>query len=137
MQVLVIAITLLFYCCYSANSYAQNKVYWFSDILEDSAEMTQATNTHVSTLTDTTRLLMKSLPQYQFSTEFAESPSIARLLKKLPNSCAPNRIKTPERLKDNLYSFPINIYLGLRLYYRKGEEFSILPKNSLDNDKRL
>ena len=87
--------------------------------------MTQATNTDVSTLTYITRLLMKSLPQYQFSTEFAESLSITRLLKKLLNSCAPNWIKTPERQKDNLYSLPLNIYLGLRLYYKKGKGFSI------------
>ncbi len=127
----------MFYCCYSINSYAQNKIYWFSDSLEDSVEITQSTNTHISTIIDTTRLLMKSLPQYQFSTEFSDSPSIARLLKKLPNSCAPNRVKTPERLKDNIYSSPLNIYLGLRLYYKKGDRFSILPKNALDNDQRL
>lgn len=86
---------------------------------------------------DTTRLLLASLPQYQFNLEFAQSPSIARLLKKLPNSCAPNRIKTPERLKDNIYSSPLNIALNLRLYYKKREASSILPKNALDNNKRL
>ncbi len=59
------------------------------------------------------------------------------MLKKLPNSCAPNRIKTPQRLKDNIYSLPLNIYLGLQLYYKKGTGSSIFPTSALDTNKQL
>lgn len=137
MQKSVIFIALLFFCNYCANSHAQNKIYWLTENKKDLTQLTQSTDVPTSIVTDTTRLLMTSLPQYQFSIEIAQRPSIARLLKKLPNSCAANRVKTPERLKDNIYSLPLNIALGLRLYYKKGDKADILPKNALDNNQRL
>ncbi|WP_157465927.1 hypothetical protein [Colwellia sp. TT2012] len=133
----LIIITLLSFFCYCPTSNAQKKIYWFSDNTKEYIQSIKTSSVPSSMVIDTTRLLLASLPQYQFNLEFAQSPSIARLLKKLPNSCAPNRIKTPERLKDNIYSSPLNIALNLRLYYKKREASSILPKNALDNNKRL
>ncbi|KGJ89157.1 hypothetical protein [Colwellia psychrerythraea] len=137
MKKLAIPLTIISACCLCIDSHAQSTIHWFNDSVLDSAQRVQDTNVHISTLADTSQLLMKSLPQYQFSTEYIQSQSIARLLKKLPNSCAPNRIKTPERLKDNIYSLPLNIYLSLKLYYKKNMKSSILPKNALDENKRL
>lgn len=137
MNKLIIILILLYSCFLCINSRAENTIHWLNDSVKDSAQQTQATNAHVSTLADTSNLLMKSLPQYQFKTKFVQSLSIARMLKKLPNSCAPNRIKTPERLKDNIYSLPLNIYLSLQLYYKKGTDASILPASALDTNKHL
>ncbi len=137
MQKSVIFIALLSFCCYNANSYAQEMIHWLSDNKKDLTQLTPASNVHVSVAIDTTRLLMTSLPQYQFSIEMAQRPSIARLLKKLPNSCAPNRVKTPDRLKDNIYSLPLNIALGLRLYYKKSGGRDMLPLPPLDKKQRL
>jgi len=137
MNKFIIIFTTLFTCCFCTNSHAENTIHWLNDSVKDSAQQAQTTNVHLSTLADTSNLLMKSLPQYQFNTEYTQSQSIERLLKKLPNSCAPNRIKTPARLKDNIYSLPLNIYLGLQLYYKKGTDSSILPTSALDTNKHL
>ena len=137
MQKSFIIIILLFFCCYCPTSNARDKIYWFSYDEKNSSLLNQTTRVPTSTVIDTTRLLMKSLPQYQFSVEFAQSPSIARLLKKLPNSCSPNRVKTPERLRDNIFSLPLNIALDLRLYYKGNSIASALPQSALNKDQQL
>jgi len=137
MQRLLITLTTIYSCCFCIYSHAENTVHWLNDSVRDSAQQTQATNIHISTLADTSQLLIESLPQYQFKTKFVQSQSIARLLRKLPNSCAPNRIKTPSRLKDNIYSLPLNIYLSLKLYYKKQAKTKMLPQNYLDDNKHL
>jgi len=37
--------------------------------------------------------------------------------KTLPNICTSNRIKTEKRLKENLFSSPVNLFLSTRLYF--------------------
>jgi len=137
MQKSVIFITLLFHCFFCKNAFAQKEIYWLSHNKEDSAELVKPLSIAISTVTDTTRLLMASLPQYQFNIEFAHSPSIGRLLRKLPNSCAPNRVKTPKRLKDNIYSLPLNIALNLRLFYRADANLEQLISNGLNDENKL
>jgi len=134
---LTITFTALFSYFFCPDSRAEKIIHWLNDSVNDSAQQSQISNEHLSTLADTSNLLMKSLPQYQFTTQFVQSQRIARLLKKLPSSCAPNRIKTPERLADNLYSLPLNIYLSLQLYYKKERESLILPTSAVNNNKRL
>jgi len=133
----VIILFFISVCCYCTKGYTDNTIYWFTHNTEDAVHLTQAINTQISTVKDTTRLLMLSVPQYQFNIEFAQSPSIARLLKKIPNACAPNRVKNPERLKDNIYSLPLNIALGLRLYYKRDSKASARTLNALNKDKQL
>jgi uncharacterized protein (TIGR02285 family) len=137
MQKVIIILTAIYACCLCISSHAENTIHWLNDSVRDSAQQARTANAHLSTLADTSNLLMKSLPQYQFETKFVQSQSIARMLKKLPNSCAPNRIKTPERLKGNIYSLPLNIYLSLKLYYKKGVNSNILPANALDTNNQL
>ncbi|MCJ8271547.1 MAG: hypothetical protein MJK04_19375, partial [Psychrosphaera sp.] len=59
---------------------------------------------------------------------------IARLnlrLKATPNACAISRVKTTARLKDNVFSLPMSLYMGLRLYFLPST-----PMNAkLSNDK--
>ncbi|KGJ91156.1 hypothetical protein [Colwellia psychrerythraea] len=133
----IIFITFIYLCGYCANSDAQNKIHWFSNNEKDAVELIKPMSVAISTVTDTTRLLMAALPQYQFNIEFAHSPSIGRLLKKLPNSCAPNRVKTPERLKENTYSLPLNIALNLRLYYRADTTLKALISGAINNEQQL
>ncbi|PKI13029.1 hypothetical protein [Colwellia sp. 12G3] len=137
MKKLVFIINLLVFFGYTANSYAQTKVLWYSDSIKRSAQLTEDTSVPISVLADTTRLLMKSLPQYKFSSEFAQSPRITRLLKKLPNSCAPNRMKTPKRLENNIYSLPLNISLGLRLYFKQDTRSGVLSQNTFTSGQQI
>lgn len=136
MKKLLLLILLLFLCSSGINSYAQKKTHWLTDRINISTQLAQANSFPVSTVIDTTHLLMKSLPEYQFDIELAQSPRIARLLNKLPNSCSPNRIKTPERLKDNTYSLPLSISLGLRLYFKESKA-ATLPKNAFNDEQQL
>jgi uncharacterized protein (TIGR02285 family) len=115
----IFIIFLMFFCGYTTHLNAQQNIHWFTDSVRTSSQITQDVNVPLSITADTTRLLMNALPQYKFDIESAQRPSVARLLNKLPNSCAPNRVKTPERLKENIYSLPLNIALGLRLYLKQ------------------
>lgn len=137
MKKLLFIISLLFFCGYCIKSYAQKEIYWFTDSVKTSTQVTQDISIALSAVADTNRLLMTALPQYQLNIEYAQSPSIARLLKKLPNSCAPNRVKTPDRLKDNIYSLPINISLGMRVYFKEGVQAHTLPKKTFNNSPKL
>jgi uncharacterized protein (TIGR02285 family) len=80
---------------------------------------------------------MKSLPQYKFSSEFAQNPSITRLLKKRPNSCHPYRMKTPQRLENNIYSLPLNISLGLRRYFKQDTQYGVLSQNTFPSSLQI
>jgi uncharacterized protein (TIGR02285 family) len=120
----VFIILLIFFCGYTTNLDAHQNIHWFTDSVRTSSQITQDISVPLSITADTTRLLMNALPQYKFDIESAQRPSVTRLLNKLPNSCAPNRVKTPERLKDNIYSLPLNIALGLRLYLKQSSQLN-------------
>ncbi len=130
---------LLFLCLIIAGKTtpANDKIHWFTDDIQDKKMLLKPTSVSISTSTDTVRLLMATLPNYHFDIQFSQNPSITRLLKKLPASCAPNRLKTPQRLKDNLYSLPLNIYLDLHLYYKITEDFRGLPDHIIDESNHL
>jgi len=132
-----IIVFLMFFCCYCADSKAKNKIVLFSQNINDSTDLTRPTSVPITTAKDVTRLLMAALPQYLFSVEFAKTPSIARLLQKIPNSCAFNRVKNPKRLKENIYSLPVNIALGLQLYYKKGSRAGEQALSARNKDEQL
>jgi uncharacterized protein (TIGR02285 family) len=132
----IFIIFLILFCGYTTNIEAQQNIHWFTDSVRTSNSIAQKANVPLSITADTTRLLMSALPQYKFDIEFAQSPSIARLLNKLPNSCAPNRVKTPERLKNNIYSLPLNIALGLRLYLKQLPKSNNVSKGTFDDEQQ-
>jgi uncharacterized protein (TIGR02285 family) len=137
MKKLLFIISLLFFCGYCTHGYAQTKIYWLTDNEKTSSQITQVTSDPLSTVADTTRLLMTALPQYHFDIEFSQIPRISRLLNKLPNTCSPNRVKTPQRLKDNIFSLPLNIALGLRLYFKQTAQSNHLSQHTLNKDQQL
>jgi uncharacterized protein (TIGR02285 family) len=124
-------------CCYCAKGYAENTIYWLSNNSKAVSLLTQDPTIPESIVIDTTRLLMASLPQYQFDTEFSSQSRTTRMLRKLPNSCAPNRVKTAARLQDTIYSSPLNIALGLRLFYKEGKRTKIIPEKAINKDNEL
>ncbi|WP_343816223.1 hypothetical protein [Colwellia asteriadis] len=128
----------LFFCQLSNASTPDNmELYWLTNEVNDHETLLRPSSEKLSTANDTIRLLMENLPQYQFKVHLAQGPSINRLLEKLPNSCAPNRIKTPERLEKFIYSLPINLYLDLHLYYKKENTFSKIPLSALNEQQQL
>ncbi len=131
------ALLFLYLIIASKTTPANNEIHWFTDDRQDNKILLKPSSVSISTSTDTVRLLMEALPNYHFDIQFAQNPSISRLLKKLPASCAPNRLKTPKRLKDNLYSLPLNIYLGLHLYYKITADFKGPPEHVIDENNHL
>jgi len=132
----VFIILLIFFCGYTTNLNAHQNIHWFTDSVRTSSQITQDISVPLSITADTTRLLMNALPQYKFDIESAQRPSVARLLNKLPNSCAPNRVKTPERLKDNIYSLPLNIALGLRLYLKQATQSNNVSSDTYNAEQQ-
>jgi len=130
-------IFLILFCCYCADSKGKNKIFLLTKNVNDSTDLTQPINVPITTAKDVTRLLMAALPQYQFNIEFVQNPSITQLLQKIPNSCAFNRVKNPKRLKENIYSLPVNIALGLQLYYKKGSHASEQAISAQNKDEQL
>ena len=127
----------IFICFFSLYSYGytQKQIHWFTYGQLGNYQQPLSDIKPISTVADTTRILMQSLENYQFNVEFAKSPTITRLVNKLPNSCAPNRVKTPERMEMGIFSLPLNIALDLRVYYKKGKH--PFPENALNENNRL
>jgi len=100
----------------SINIQAKEKLIWVTD---DQAELTNYLNdSYVSIGTDTTKLVVQSLLKiYDIDIQLAQLPRINSLLTSLPALCTSNRIKTKQRLQENLFSLPINLYLSTRLYF--------------------
>jgi uncharacterized protein (TIGR02285 family) len=137
MKTLFVIFTCLSFYCHSAAGEVKNRIYWLSNNIQDLTLLTKSSDIPDSTVIDTTRLLMTSLSEYQFDVEFAPHSTITRLLRKLPNSCSPNRVKTAARLKDSIYSSPLNIAQGLRLYSKKGAKTKIMPLDALTKNNKL
>lgn len=119
------------------NAAAQQEILWLTDDRTDAKIKYFVNPIPSSTAEDTVGLLMRALPAYNLKLEFAQGPRITRLLKKLPNVCAPNKIKTPQRLQDALFSLPINLFLNLHLYYKKHHDFQHPPTEALDKNNHL
>ena len=127
----------LFLTLFSEVVVAQQEILWLTD--DNTDEKIKYFNNPIpsSTAEDTVGLLMRALPEYNLTMQFAQKPRMDRLLRKLPNVCVANRIKTPQRLKEQLFSLPINIYLNLHLYFKKYDGFQTLPAKILDKNNHL
>ena len=137
MKYLLLTVLLSLYCIFLGSISLANEIHWFSDDVQDNVKLTTPITQPISISVDTTRLLMNALEHYQFNIEFAQIPSISLLLKKLPNSCAPNRLKTTKRLAENLYSLPLNLYLDLHIYYKKESGHPALPQAAINEKNQL
>jgi uncharacterized protein (TIGR02285 family) len=84
--------------------------------------------------TDTSNLVLDQLKDYQISLKHIPLPRIEELLQSEQNYCMFNRVKNPYRAKHTLFSLPLNLYPGLRLYSMKSFK---LPKSLLDDFQQL
>ncbi|WP_448548513.1 hypothetical protein [Thalassotalea fusca] len=125
MKIFYLLALALFHCF----AYTQ-EIVWFTDDQADLHDLLR--DNPVSISTDTNNLVLKVLPQYQINFQYAPIPRITNQLINLENACVGNRIKTEERVKDNLFSLPLNFYPSYRLYYLKNN-ISLPPE--LFNDK--
>lgn len=75
----------------------------------------------------TNQVLLKALGPYSIEFQAASMTRIDRILNTQANSCAINRVKTPARERNSLFSKPINMYLGLKLFFLS-EQLPLMSK---------
>ena len=117
----------------SAEDESKIPILWLTDDIADKENYIE--NNQISIGTDTSNLVLNALTKYQFEFQLAPIPRINLLLKSTENICVGNRVKTKERALNNIFSLPINIYPGLRLYYLNKE--SGVPKSLLNEDDEI
>lgn len=133
---LVLTKFLLLLCfVFSLQSWADDKadIIWLTADAEDLATFGQAEPHNIAT--DTDNLLLGTLRQYKIDMVVVPLPRITRLLQSAKNFCVPNRIRTVPRAKDTLFSLPLMLYPGLKLYWL--EQNTKLPKALINEKSQL
>lgn len=92
------------------------------------------TSIPTSIATDSNRLLINALKNYYVKPLYMPSARAEILLQQDTAFCLSNRLKTPQREAKYLYTKPINIYMGLRLYYRHDHK---IPTDAIDKNGKL
>lgn len=104
----------LFFVVPTSLANTKNEIIWFTDDSNDLSDL--LLDKPVSIGTDTLNLVLNELNQYRFDFQYASLARINKQLRFVDNACIGNRIKTAKRAKDNLFSLPVNIHIGLRIY---------------------
>ncbi|WP_140605461.1 hypothetical protein [Litorilituus lipolyticus] len=110
----MIAMILFSFIC-QANK-EKEQLIWLTDDSEDLVNL-NSPNKQVSIGTDTTNLVLQALSEFDIDIQLVQIPRASMLMKAMDNVCLSNRVKTKARLKDNIFSLPVNIFPSLRLYY--------------------
>lgn len=76
----------------------------------------------VDVSTDTNNLLLDEFKGYSYELQPASMSRIDKLLRTQDNVCAINRVKNAAREQRSDFSRPINLYMGLKLYYLTGQK---------------
>ena len=125
------AVLLIVICTLINSSYskATESLIWLTDDKKDLVDLKSPDN--ISIGTDTTKLVLSALTDYDINVQLVQLPRAKKLMKSMDNLCMSNRVKTKERLKDNIFSLPVNVFPSLRLYYLADNE-NIFTENSLN-----
>jgi len=125
-------VLLAIFAFYSSISIAaiedKTQILWLTDDKDD--EKNYLEDNQLSIGTDTINLVIKALKNYKLTFQLVTIPRINLLLKSADNICGANRVKTNERALNNIFSLPINVYPGVRLYYNN--KHSDVPKSIIN-----
>ena len=129
--VLILPMIFLGWPAFSAENGKTPTILWLSSGVAEvrSFRELEATDTPI----DTNNLLLNRLPDLSFDFQTVPSARVESTMKSYQYVCATNRLKTDERRKKYIYSQPLNLYLGLKLYSLKSA--SEMPGQLL-NDKQ-
>lgn len=83
---------------------------------------------------DLNNLLFGELSQLPIDVQIMPIARLNLRLKATPNGCAISRVKTTARLKENVFSLPMSLYMGLRLYFLPSTQMNA---NLSDDKNRL
>jgi len=112
-------VILYFIIC--SKGYAQTKpeMIWMTDTQSDISVFLKDQPTYIAM--ETLNLLAKSIKSHKIKLAYAPLSRMDYLLKNKKNICVTNRIKNTKREAFGFFSFPLNLYPGLRLYYVEDE----------------
>lgn len=84
---------------------------------------------------DINNLLFTTLSHYEVELQTVPIARLNLLLKTGQKTCATSRVKTAARLKENLFSLPVSLYMGLRLYFIASNE--AMPKYLVNKNEQI
>jgi len=140
MRNLYFLLLIFFFNSYSDVVFAvQINILWLTRNSEDKANLL---NFHQNSInSDTTHLVLEKLikdqtNQFSITFQVAQIPRTNLLIESTKTTtCASNRMKTPEREVSNVFSTPVNLYMGYRLYYLASKDD--ISDQLLSKDKQL
>ena len=110
---LVIFYLLILISCASLASERQ-EIIWLSDDENYVKNFRQTTADNIDS--DTNNLLLAKLKQFDIRLQYTPLGRIEKLMTSGENYCIANRLKNSARVKENIFSLPLNLFVGLRLY---------------------
>lgn len=111
------------------NQHSPTKMILMSHDALDIANFRQPKTSNVAS--DLNNLLFGELSNLPIDVQIVPIARLNLQLKATPNGCAVSRVKTKARLKENVFSLPMSVYMGLRLYFLP----STSMKANLSNNK--
>lgn len=123
-----VLLIVLFTIVNSSHSKAKESLIWLTDDKKDLVDLHSPDN--ISIGTDTTKLVLSALTDYDIDFQLVQLPRAKVLMKSMDNLCMSNRVKTKQRMQDNIFSLPVNVFPSLRLYYLADND-KIFTKASL------
>lgn len=128
---LMLALPLASICqpVYSIENEPIPKILWLSSAVSEVRSFRQlgATDTPI----DTNNLLLDRLPHLKFDFQTVPGARVELMMQSYQYVCATNRLETIQRRKNHIFSQPLNLYMGLRLYTLK--ENGRMPAKLLNN----
>ena len=94
---------------------AENSITWLTETDELSEKLDLETSVSISI--DTTKQVLVRLNQFDIEFQVTPMTRVEKFLASSKTYCVSERIKTPERLLNSLFSLPVHIYPSLKLYY--------------------
>ncbi len=124
------------FCC-KISAQAKPEMTWITDRQSDISVFLKKQPTYIGM--ETLNLLANSIKNYQIKLTYAPLARVDYLLQNKQNICATNRIKNTERETFGLFSLPLNLYPGLRLYYVENDNVTAnkIPEHLLNKQNQV
>jgi uncharacterized protein (TIGR02285 family) len=124
-----------FIACCKVYAQAKPEMTWITDSQADIPFFLKKQPTYIAM--ETVNLLASSIKDYQIKLNYAPLARVDYLLQNKQNICAVSRIKNAEREAFGLFSLPLNLYPGLRLYYVENRTTNKIPEQLLNKQNQI
>ncbi len=108
---------LLIFLVLDSQASDQEVIIWLSDDENYVENFRQTKPANIDS--DTNNLLLARIKHFQIKLQYTPLGRIEKLMETGDNYCIANRLKNKSRQKRNIFSLPLNLFLGLRVYSSK------------------